>query len=76
MKLADLENLAYQVASLPSLPRKPVNPEAAIYKYVRAHPEVGPIAMHEIDVDEGGKGLVTVTGRVLWWHGGDDIEVR
>jgi hypothetical protein len=71
MRIADLENLAYQVASLPSLPRRPVSPDAAIYKYVRSHPEVGPIAMHE-----GGKATITVTGRIVWWHGGDDVTVQ
>lgn len=75
MTIEELLERAYQVAALPTLRRQPINPDAAIYKYWKAHPEVGPIAMQEIDVDEGGRAVITLTGKVVWWKGGDVVEV-
>jgi hypothetical protein len=75
MRIADLENLAIRwlrcrrCRADPSIRTRRSTDTSEVT-------EVGPIAMHEIDVDEGGKGLVTMIGRVLWWHGGDDVEVR
>lgn len=75
MTIEELLSRAYQVSAMPTLRRQTIPTDAALFRYWKAHPEVGPIAMQEVDVDEGGRAVITLTGRVLWWRGGDQVDV-
>ena len=76
MTIEDLQAQAWRVMALPA-PKisKPVT-DSAIYKYWLEHKEVGAPMCNEQPVDEGGTALFTVTGRILHWLGGDEVEVR
>jgi hypothetical protein len=73
--LEDVQAMAYNVVALPSLKKQKVVPEAAIYRYWLANKDVGTPATAEIPLDDGSRAVVTSSGRVLHWTGGDTVEV-
>jgi len=61
--------------ALPVPKLDPANPDSAIFKYWRANKDVGTPMTNEVEVEEGGTALITSTGRILHWLGGEDVEV-
>jgi len=53
----------------------PTNPDSAIFKYWLSHKDVGTPMTNEIEVEEGGVAVITSTGRILHWMGGNEVEV-
>lgn len=71
----DVQDLAYQAASLPTLAKRKVDRTAAIFKFWTANKEVGTPLTNEYKLDDGTTALITSTGKVLHWTGGDTVEV-
>lgn len=61
-------------ATTPKL-HKP-NPDAAIYKYWLTHKEVGTAMTDELQLADGTVAVITSTGRILHWLGGEDVAVE
>lgn len=75
MTLDDLQAKAWQAMTAPAPKINKPNPDAAIYKYWLAHKEVGPPLTNEQTLEDGTTALLTATGRILHWLGGDQVEV-
>lgn len=75
MNMNDVQAMAYNAMSLPQPKKHVVNPTAAIYRYWLLHKDVGTPLTGEMTLDDGTTALVTSTGRVLHWLGGDQVEV-
>lgn len=83
MTLDDLRLMAYRVAALPKPTRTSMfgsatgnpDPDAAIFKYWSSHKEVGLPYTREYRLDDDSVGVITATGRILHWLGGDQVEV-
>lgn len=75
MTLADVQDMAYNVMSMaqPKL-SKPVR-DSAIYKFWLEHKDAGTPMTKEMALEDGTTAVVTSTGKVLHWLGGDDVEV-
>jgi hypothetical protein len=72
----DVREMAYNLAALPQLKKQPVNPDAAIFRYWLEHKqELGTPATAELELDDGSRALITGTGAILVWRGGDEVEV-
>lgn len=75
MILADVQKMAWRVMALPAPKLNAPVTTSAIYKYWDAHKDVGPPVTNELALSDGTTALITATGRVLHWLGGDDVEV-
>jgi hypothetical protein len=75
MTIDDVLDLAYQAATLPTPRKTTVNRDAAIFKFWKANREVGTPVTTEYALDDGTTAVVTATGRVLQWTGGDTVLV-
>lgn len=80
MTIDDVRALAWNVCALPSPARRIPRPDAngelpAIYKYWLANPDVGTRMTDEIVLNDGTTALITATGHVLHWVGGDTVLV-
>lgn len=75
MTIDDVQQMAYSAAALPALKNKPINPDAALFKYWLANKDVGVRLTDEITLDDGTTAIVCSTGKVLHWVQGDQVEV-
>jgi len=83
MTLDDLRKMAYRVAALPKPTRTSMfghsqgepNPDAAIFKFWSSHKEYGVPYSKEYSLNDGTTAILTATGRILHWIGGDEVEV-
>ena len=75
MTLDDLQAKAWQVMSAPAPKITAPNPDAAIYRFWLAHKDVGPPLTNEQKLDDGTTAILTATGRILHWRGGDEVAV-
>ena len=75
MTLDDLQARAWQIMAAPTPKITKPDPDTALFKYWKAHKDVGPPMTNELAVEEGGTAILTATGRILHWLGGEDVEV-
>lgn len=75
MTIDELQAKAWTVMSMPSPKISAPNTDAALYRYWLANKDVGPPMTNEYALDDGTAALITATGRILHWLGGDQVEV-
>jgi hypothetical protein len=73
--LDDVQLMAYNAVTLPPLQYQVVDAQTAIFKFWRDNKDVGVPVTAEIALADGTTALVTSSGRVLHWLGGEQVEV-
>jgi hypothetical protein len=76
MTIEDVQALAWNVMALPAPKKQTPNQTAALYRYWLEHKdEVGARMTAELALADGTAAIVTASSKVLWWKGGDEVEV-
>lgn len=75
MTIDELQAKAWTVMGMPSPKISAPNPDAALYRYWLMNKDVGPPMSNEYALDDGTVALITATGRILHWLGGDEVDV-
>ena len=80
MTIEEMQVTAFNVMALPT-PKKFTQaernaiPNSAIFKYWLTNKDVGTPMTREQPMDDGTTALITTTGKILHWVGGDNVEV-